>query len=202
MTTYTSPRIITAAALTVALGFPAQPTAATPDLVAPIFAIEQDEAAYEWMQDTFATAGFEQPAVNIEFFDNDEPCNGVRGQTRYVDEGPAHVTVCATHVNPEVQEQWRQRTLLHEMAHAWINENVSTKGMEAFTELRGLETWSSRDFAWELRATEHAAEILMWGIQDGDYNVDFRIDGTSCGELSAGFELLTGASVECPPQSS
>jgi hypothetical protein len=37
----------------------------------------------------------------------------------------------------------------------------------------------------------------MWGIQDGEYNVDFRIDGTSCSELAAGYELLTGISVSC-----
>ncbi len=194
MATYTTLRIITVAVLAVALGAPAQPSTAATELPAPSFAFEPDAAAYAWTQNLFTAAGFEPPAVTVEFFESDERCGGARGRA-WLDQ--AKIAICATHSNPDVQLQWRQRTLLHELAHAWIDENVSPADLAAFTELRGLETWSPRDVAWEERATEHAAEIFMWGIQGGDYTVDFSIDGTSCPELSEGYELLSGVAVAC-----
>ena len=197
MATYTTSRILTVAVLAVALGAPAQPSIATPELPAPVFSNENDAASHAWAQGLFEAAGFEAPAAAIEFFDTDEACGGMRGRAFYPEGETPSIVVCATHSNSEVEDTWRQRTLLHELAHAWIAQNVSAEGMDAFTELRGLEVWSSRDVAWEQRATEHAAEIFMWGIQDGDYNVDFRIDGTTCGELAAGYELLTGVGVAC-----
>ena len=172
-------------------------TSKAPEAVDPIFAGEADEDAYTWTQDLLSAAGFAYPAVIIEFHRNDEACGGVRGRTYFTNENLATIVVCATHTNPAVEETWRQRTLLHELAHAWVDQNVTEEELAAFTGMRGLTEWSSREVNWEHRATEHAAEIFMWGIQDGNYDIDFRIDGTSCGELSAGYELLTGVSVSC-----
>ena len=64
-------------------------------------------------------------------------------------------------------------------------------------ELRGLTEWSARHVNWETRGAEHAAEIFMWGIQDGDYDVDFRLADTSCAGLAAAYELLTDVAVSC-----
>ena len=172
-------------------------TSKAPETIDPIFAGETDEIAYEWTYDLFSTAGFEVPTTAVEFYRNEDDCGGVRGRAYLSDENLATIKVCATHDNPAVEETWRKRTLLHEMAHAWIDQNVADENLSSFTELRGLEEWSSRSVDWEHRATEHAAEILMWGLQGGDYNIDFRIDGTSCDELSAGYELLTGISISC-----
>ena len=158
---------------------------------APSFSGKADEIAYKWTQDLFTAAGFEFPIVAVEFHRNEEACGGARGRTHFTDEDLATIVVCATHNNPEVEDSWRQRTLLHELAHAWIDQNVSTERTRAFMELRGLDEWSSRNVAWEKRATEHAAEILMWGLQDGDYKIDFRIEGTESDELTAGYQLLT-----------
>jgi hypothetical protein len=162
-----------------------------------LFSSEQDATAYEWTQGLFTTAGFGAPAAVIEFLDSEEGCGGARGRAWLSDTGTATIAVCATHDNPEVESTWRQRTLLHEIAHAWVDQNVTAENLDAFTQLRGLEVWSSRDAKWEERATEHAAEIFMWGIQDGDYAIDFRIDNTTCSELAAGYELLTGVTVGC-----
>jgi hypothetical protein len=96
-----------------------------------------------------------------------------------------------------VEDGWRRRTLLHEVAHAWIDQNVDQTTTAAFMELRGTEVWAAWDHAWEDRGTEHAAETLMWGIQDGDYKIDFRLDNVDCDELSAGYEMLTGTTVSC-----
>jgi len=172
-------------------------TAKAPVTIHPVFAGEADEVAYEWTQALFSAAGFEFPEVAVEFHRNEEACGGVRGRAYLADGDLATIVVCAVHENPAVEETWRKRTLLHELAHAWIDQNVTAESVSAFTELRGLEEWSSREVNWENRATEHAAEILMWGLQDGDYNIDFRIDGNSCDELSAGYEILTGIAVTC-----
>ena len=173
------------------------PTAKSAEVPQPVFAGEADESALEWTQDLFFAAGFEFPMAAIEFHRNEDACGGVRGRAYFTDADYTIIVICATHDNPNVEETWRQRTLLHELSHAWVDQNVSTETRSAFTELRGLEEWSSREVNWEHRATEHAAEILMWGLQDGDYNIDFRIDDTSCEELSAAYEQLTGITVAC-----
>ena len=198
MATYTTPRTIIMTLLVGALLTPSLREAEAAALPAPVFTSETDAAAYEWTQNLFTAAGFEFPTAIVEFHRDDEACGGARGRTRFgaADE-TATILVCATHHNPEVEDIWRQRTLLHELAHAWVDQNVDEAPTAAFMELRGTEVWSAREQAWQDRATEHAAEILMWGIQDGDYEVDFRIDNTGCEQLSSGYELLTGVVVGC-----
>lgn len=197
MATYTTLRLLTVTILALALGAPAQPSTGATEHTPPVYSNENDAAAYEWAQGMFTAAGFEEPAAIIEFFDSEDACGGARGRAWLDDTTTATIAVCATHRSPHVEETWRRRTLLHELAHAWIEQNVSPANMEAFTQERGLDVWSSRDVEWDDRATEHAAEILMWGIQGGDYKVDFRLNDTSCPELSAGYELLTDVHVGC-----
>ena len=64
-------------------------------------------------------------------------------------------------------------------------------------QLRRVDTWMSRDRSWQDRGAEHAAEVFMWGVQDGDYRLDFRLDEADCSELSAAYEILTGDVVAC-----
>lgn len=112
---------------------------------------------------------------------------------------PPQVVVCASHPKPEVEIAWKARTLLHELAHVWIGQNSSQE--DAFTAAMGLPTWSNRDYPWHERASEHAAEILMWGLQDGAYDIDARLRGPECGELADAYEMLTGIVVVCPTAS-
>ena len=163
----------------------------------PIFAGEADRTAYTWAEEVFSAAGFGVPVAAAEFHRSEEACGGARGRAYLSDENLATIVVCASHTNPEVQATWRQRTLLHELAHVWVDQNVDDENLVAFTELRGLEEWSSREVKWEDRATEHAAEILMWGMQHGDYEVDYRFENTSCDSMSAGYALLTGVTINC-----
>lgn len=172
-------------------------TAKTVEIPQPIFAGEADDAAYTWAESLFSDPGFGFPVAAVEFYRSEEACGGARGRAYLSDENLATIVVCATHRSAAVEETWRQRTLLHELAHAWVDQNVDDEDLLAFTELRGLEEWSSRSVKWEDRATEHAAEILMWGMQHGDYNIDFRIEDTSCVSLSAGYELLARIVIEC-----
>jgi hypothetical protein len=67
--------------------------------------------------------------------------------------------LCGEHVN------WMsRRTLLHEMAHGWVEATVSADLKARFLRLRQLETWSDHDVGWEERGTEHAAEIISWAL--------------------------------------
>jgi hypothetical protein len=197
MATYTTSRTITAALLAIALAAPGQPSPATAELAPPVFAGESDAAAYAWSQELFAAAGFTEPTVTIEFSTDGELCGGALGRTWFTEDELATIAVCATHDNPMVEEAHRRRALLHELAHAWVDQNVSAERIAAFIELRGLEEWSSREVEWADRAVEHAAETFTWGIQGGDYRVDVRIDNTDCPELAAGYELLTGTTIAC-----
>jgi hypothetical protein len=193
ITRITTVVVLLVGALLIPLLQNAEATAVPP----PVFTSGVDEAAYTWTQDLFATAGFEFPTVTIEFHRDEEGCGGARGRTHLNDTGIATIHVCATHTNPMVDDVWRRTTLLHEVAHAWIDQNADEQQTASLMELRGTETWLSRDQIWQHRGAEHAAEIFMWGVQDGDYKPDFRLSNTECDELSTGYELLTGISLKC-----
>jgi hypothetical protein len=197
MATYTTHRTIIMILLAGALLAPSLREADAAALPAPIFASETDAAAYAWTQNLFSAAGFEFPTITIEFHRDEEGCGGARGRTHLNDTGIATIHVCATHTNPMVEDVWRRTTLLHEVAHAWIDQNADEQQTARLMELRGTETWLSRDQIWQDRGAEHAAEIFMWGVQDGDYKPDFRLSNTECDELSTGYELLTGVSLKC-----
>lgn len=164
----------------------------------PIFITAADQTSYAWAADLFTDKGFDLPSVAIEFHADEEGCGGMRGRTHLAAEGEAaFIHVCATHDRLWIEETWRRRTLLHELAHAWIDQNVNETVTAAFVELRAVDTWLARDHLWQDRGAEHAAEIFMWGVQDGDYTLDFRLDDTECSEVSAAYTLLTGDVVAC-----
>jgi hypothetical protein len=80
--------------------------------------------------------------------------------------------------------------LLHEMGHAWVNENVSAEVREGFMRMRGLTVWNDQGVIWDERGFEHAAETLAWAL--GHRFLAPGIPGHGPVELTAAFELLTG----------
>jgi hypothetical protein len=78
------------------------------------------------------------------------------------------------------------------LAHAWAHHHVDDHREHEFVEHRGLNSWNDRSEAWETRGTEHAAEIVTWGIIDQRMGVDVRIENTDVDQLTAAYELLTG----------
>ncbi len=159
-----------------------------------------DIAAYVQARDLFSAGILEPPSAAVEFSRDPDDCAGMRGRTYLVDDPPL-IRVCATHPNPEVERVWRERTLVHELAHVWVYQNVDAATRTEFTNVRGLSAWSDRDYPWQDRAVEHAAEILAWGMSNGEYEVDFRIDNTGCVELARAFEILTGNAAGCTSES-
>ncbi len=97
-----------------------------------------------------------------------------------------------------------KKIMLHELAHAWANLELSDDDRERFVRFRGLAGWNDQSHSWGERGTEHAAEVIAWGLMDVAPHVrwveegveSFRlltIPDSDVDELSAGFELLTGS---------
>jgi hypothetical protein len=86
--------------------------------------------------------------------------------------------------------------MLHEFAHAWTHENLTQGQLDAFLTMRGLQRWNEAGDEWAERGTEHAAEIITWGL---NRRCDPRhmLEGEGHGSLTTAFELLTGARPLC-----
>ena len=158
-----------------------------------IFAIDVDEAAYENTIATFEDSGFTAPEFLARFHTTDEACKGHRGLHVVTTDGVSTIHVCATHDNPLVIEMVRERTLMHEVAHAWVNQNVSDQQMADFMELRGLSVWEGNGAAWADLGAEHAAEILLWGMTDETRNINWQIDDSDIENLRAAYRILIGS---------
>ncbi len=104
-----------------------------------------------WAEGRFAEAGLELPTIPYRFHDHEDGCDGQRGIYRI---RTGMVEMCTT----------LEKVMLHEMAHAWAEANMTARDKAEFVARRGLPTWGSRKFPWEERGTEHVAEILAWGL--------------------------------------
>lgn len=113
-------------------------------------------AVARWAASRFEAAGLELPPLAIRFHADPTGCGDHLGLYR-----AGVVDVCGTNVN-----LMSRRNLLHEMAHAWAEVNVTGQTRERFLAIRGLTTWNGWDVGWRERGFEHAAEILAWYLGD------------------------------------
>ncbi|MGH8870474.1 MAG: hypothetical protein ACRDWS_00640 [Acidimicrobiia bacterium] len=143
----------------------------------------------------FADQGLDLPAIHIEFSPTVADCRGHEGQ--YANQSRT-LRMCSLD----------KTTMLHELAHAWANHNLSTAEREAFAAFRGLAAWNDQLDEWKERGTEQAAEIIAWALldepntvrfidteDDGTPKVSFRllaIENSSVEALHEGFVELTG----------
>ena len=136
-----------------------------------------------WAVGRFEAERLVLPSLEIRFHRSTDGCEGRMGG---YSNGTADL--CGKYVN------WMsRRTLLHEMAHAWVDANVSADLEARFMRLRQLETWSDHAVDWEERGTEHAAEIISWAL-DGQGTGIRRasIPRNEPVQLARAYELLTG----------
>ena len=145
----------------------------------------------EWALGRFTTAGLQLPSLEItvhyeitEWRGRELPeCKGFEGL--YRNTGSAIVIhICAPRYGS------MERTLLHELGHAWADATLTDDERAAFLDLRGLDAWNTGD--WEERGFEHAAEILMWGLAAEPFKVGAIAD-TDTDTLTHAYRLLTGA---------
>jgi hypothetical protein len=142
----------------------------------------------------FALAGLELPDVPITFPTEATACHGYGGV--YLPTQQA-VRICRP----------SKRTMIHELAHAWIEMTISDDDRQTFLEVRGLDLWVGGD-QWDQRGAEQAAEIITWAVMDRNMSlrwIDTNADGTTTyswrlakipdsnpDQLAAAYQQLTG----------
>jgi hypothetical protein len=142
----------------------------------------QQEMA-RWAVGRFTAVELDLPSLEVRFHKDRTGCGGRSGLY-----GNGTADLCGVHVN------WMsQGDLLHEMAHAWVEANISADLKARFLRLRQLETWNDHDMEWEARGTEHAAEIISWALDGQPTGMQqASIPRNDPDELAAAYQLLTG----------
>ena len=172
------------------------PTEASISIEAPSvepLSVEEQELV-DFASSRFALVGIELPDVRIEFPDDEAACHGYGGV--YV---PSKTTVRICRPS--------KRTMIHELAHSWVETTLNTNERNAFLEQRGLDTWAGGT-EWDERGAEHAAEVITWAAMDenmsvrwidtnGDGSTSYswrllKIPNSNPDQLAAAFRLLTG----------
>jgi hypothetical protein len=158
------------------------------------FGAEEQELV-DFAYSRFALVGIKLPDVHIEFPDDEAGCFGYGGV--YL---PSKTTVRICRPS--------KTTMVHELAHSWVETTLNTAERNAFLEERGLDTWTGGT-EWDERGAEHAAEIITWALMDEnislrwiDTNSDgsttetwklFKIPNSNPDQLAAAYEQLTGS---------
>src|SRR5262245_12993765 len=137
----------------------------------------------EQAAERFREAGLGEPTVMIRFHEERDACDGRTGRSY-----GQTVDLCGIHTN-----ELSRRTVLHEMAHAWIDAHVTAGLEERFLRLRQLDRWNDHSDGWEQRGTEHAAEIIEWALAGQGSGIDLpSIPDNDPSGLAEGYQLLTG----------
>jgi hypothetical protein len=125
-----------------------------------------------WAFHRFDLAGLPPPRVTSIVVDPYGPdCEKVSGVARLSGRAAA-LTICpnaaalcestpCTHPRP-----YPSQSILHELAHTWIADNLPDARRAGLLTAAGLRTWDDRESAWADRGEEVAAETLSWGLMD------------------------------------
>jgi hypothetical protein len=133
-----------------------------------------------WAYGRYERAGLEVPPIDVYFHLDTSGCYGHLGS-----ELGGRVDICVVIVSEIARD-----ALLHEMGHAWVDENVSATVRERFMAMRGLTAWNDQGVIWDERGFEHSAETLAWAL--GHRFIAPGIPDHAPDRLTAAFELLTG----------
>jgi hypothetical protein len=155
-----------------------------------------------WSFDQFRTHGLGTPIVRrVTFHEKQiDKCEGVAGLIL----GDV-VTVCFGSAVACVDrdcttwETWAKKAVLHELAHAWIDEHLTAEAIEQFLEVTGMPTWASPTHAWGDRGVELAAETIAWATSDQPVQVNPKLGTHTFNELARYYEILGGRPPEPTP---
>jgi hypothetical protein len=143
---------------------------------------DDDRALAQWALSRFVEADLELPPLVVEFIGPSlEPCGGAQATARLAHE-PVVVSVC-----------WgTQLVILHELAHVWEAQAVSTEQRQRFMLTReGVASWSDPADPWADQGREHAANVIAWALME-DPVVIGRTYPNDRASLEEGFAILTG----------
>ncbi len=139
----------------------------------------------EWALGRYRQAGLELPNLDLYFHNNNKPCKGYSALHNRTETGSL-INVCSTNRTRKLEN-----TLLHELGHAWAAYNLTDDQRRAFVEHQGLTTWYDTDTDWNERGTEHAAEVVAWGVGEKQWQPRW-MPNNDLDSLAAAFQQLTG----------
>ncbi len=146
----------------------------------------------DWAVSRFAASEVGSPEVRSVTFSAIVECRerGYSGGFTETSNGSIEVHLC---FGEERADLAARLTLLHEFAHAWlIAADVDGSTIEEV--MAGLDGAVSepRQLLGSAAPTEVAADLIVWGLQDGSV-VPPSLAEASCDGLASAFRLLTGA---------
>ena len=156
-----------------------------------------------WGLDRLDAAGLGAPDVErVTFYpDHVDRCEGIVGLTEQ-----HAITLCMS-MSTACQDQactswrkWSRATLLHELGHAWMQDNAARDTIGAFLIHANPSTWVGAKAAWNQRRAELAAETFAWALMDGRYRIRRQLQPRTCDELADLFKILTGEPPDPMPQ--
>jgi hypothetical protein len=143
----------------------------------------QDEAVVDWALHRFRSVGMRDlPPLEVHLHRSREACNGGLG-LYYMN----RIDLCTK----DSSEPYARKYALHEIAHAWTETNVAPDVLHRFMQARGVEAWNDKRVPWKERGTEQAAEIITWGLGEGDIQ-PLLTEPLGSKALAGLYELLTG----------
>ncbi len=148
------------------------------------------QAMVAWSIGRFEESGLERPDFSSITFPSPTSCQHAFAGKTLSRQGVVDIEICFTAEQTEERPATVRNVILHELAHAWMLEHVTDSAERAFIAEFQLERWSSAELRHE-NGSEYAAEIIAWALMD--QLVTPRVSDTSCDQLLAAYELLTGA---------
>ncbi len=153
----------------------------------------------EWGLERFRAAGLAPPNLGSVTFGPVPACARYSGIVTENVDGPADLVHCVdaydvcdpTPASCSSLRAGARFSFLHELAHAWMLDNVDFETQDRFLESRSLARWEGADVPWHERGSEQAAETVAWGVMDSTIALA-RIGNPSCEELRIAYRTLTG----------
>ena len=178
------------------------------DLTVEIFNGRPETTGFvRWGLERFEAADLPLPRVgSVTFLADRSRCAGRGGFYTPRDPLPGDVTLCTTAQQTCLDEAcatWTvpgRHMLVHEYAHAWLDQQLDDDARHEFLRLMDLAGWSDHTDDWSDRGVEHAAEAIVVGLLQEPRPGGLFDETTSCEEYLAGFRVLTGREplTQCP----
>ncbi len=143
----------------------------------------------------FTEAGLDEPQFDSLTFEPSRRCEDRSGRLLQ-QQGTRDILLCFFESEVCPQDTCSDLPLntranvLHELAHAWILDNVDSARQEDLLEVAGKETWDDDTYPWPDRGVEYAAEVMAWGLLSESAPM-VRIGRPGCTDLLAAFQVLT-----------
>lgn len=146
-----------------------------------------------WGLERFAVAGMTLPKVDsVTFVTQQSECPlGRPGYSRYDDSG-GDIFLCFQ--ADQADASGVEQTLLHELAHVWMRQNIEHSTEQAFMKLVGVSRWEDPNDDWDQRGVEQAANTMMFGLSDEP----MTMEAAGCEGFVAEFRLLSGVDPLAP----